>query len=230
MDEIAQKIQLEIDNLKNNKFSRKSDKMLMKITKDIKKIFQYSIDGDLIRIFASARQAARELNTYEKRIISAVRLNKTQGLPSLGYIRGYENEPIRIKKNKEVKGRAKTFMVFDSNMSLVNKFDSYNVFCKFLQIKHTRAISTSICSAIRNKSQFRGYWLIYEQDYTEGMNITKNRKQPVKINQLTIDNEFIQQFQSLRELELKLGIERKSLSKKLKSGPCIVNGYKFQTL
>jgi hypothetical protein len=230
MDEIAQKIQLEIDNLKKNKFSRITDNMLTKITKEIKKIYQYSTNGDLIRIFHSAKQAARELNTTEKHIISAVRVNKTKGLASLGYIWGYENEPIRIKKNEEVKGRAKTFMVFDSNMSLVNKFDSYIVFCKFLQIRHTRAISTSICSAIRNKNQFRGYWLIYEEEYTEGMNITKNRKKPVKINQMTTDNEFIQQFQSLRELELKLGIERKSLSKKLKSGTCIVNGFKFQTI
>jgi hypothetical protein len=230
MDEIAQKIQLEIDNLKNNKFSRKSDKMLMKITKDIKKIFQYSIDGDLLRIFDSARQAARELNTSEKRIITAVRNNKTKGQASLGYIWGYENEPIRIKKNEEVKGRAKSFMVFDSNMSLVNKFDSYKVFCKFLQITQTRDINSSICSTIKRKGQFRGYWLIYEDDYTEGMNITKNRKHPVKINQLTTDNEFIQQFQSLRELELKLGINRRTLSEKLKKGLCIVNGYKFQLI
>jgi hypothetical protein len=230
MDNVAHKIQLEIEQLNNNKFSQKSDKMLMKITKGVKKIYQYSLDGDLIRIFDSARQAAREFNTSEKHIISAVRNNKTKGQAALGFIWGYENEPIRIKKNEVVKGRAKTFLVFDSNMTLVNQFNSYILFCEFLRIPHTPAIRTSICSAIKRKSQFRGYWLIYEDAYTEGMDITKNRKQPVKIKQWTIDDEFIQEFQSLRELELKLGINRNSLSEKLKKGLCIVNGYKFQLI
>ena len=230
MDNVAHKIQLEINQLNNNKFSQKSDKMLMKITIGVKKIYQYSLDGELIRVFNSARQAAREFNTTEKHIISAVRNNKINGHAALGFIWGYENEPIRIKKNETKKGRGKTFLVFDSNMILVNKFNSYILFCKFLNISSSKLVNTSICSAIRRKSQFRGYWLIYENDFTEGMNLTKNRKKPVKIKQSTIDDEFIQEFQSLRELELKLGINRRSLSEKLKTGPCIVNGYKFQLI
>lgn len=231
MEKNAIEIQQEIDILNNNRFSQISDKMLMKITKDVKKICQYSLDGELIRIFNSARQAAREYNTSEKHIITAVRNNKTKGQAALGFIWGYENETIRIKRNEIKKGRAKTFLVFDSNMKLVNKFNSYISFCEFLNIQQTPLINSSIFSAIKRKSLFRGYWLIHEDSYTVGMDITKGRKQPVKIMQLTIDDEFIQEFKSLREVEVKLGICRKLLSEKLKTtNQCIIKGYKFQII
>jgi hypothetical protein len=230
MDKIAQEIQLEIDNLNNNRFSKKSDKMLMKITKSVKKIYQYSLDGELIRVFSSARQAAREYNTSQKHIISAVRNNKIKGLAALGFIWGYENEPIRIKKNETKKRQARTFLVFDSNMTLVNQFNSYFSLCEFLNITHTPVIKATICTALSNQKKFKGYWLVYKHEYKVGMTFCQSKANSTKIKQFTLNGELLREFKSLRELENITGINRKKLSNHLKNNGDVYNGFRFEII
>jgi hypothetical protein len=230
MNDLQKLIQSEINNLNIKKFSKLTDNFLKKITAETRKVCQYSLDGELIKTFGSSREAARDFNTTEKHIISAIRNNKISGHTALGFIWGCENEPIRIKKNETKKGQARTFLVFDSNMTLVNQFNSYFSLCEFLNITHTPVIKATICKALSNQKKFKGYWLVYKHEYKVGMTFCQSKANSTKIKQFTLNGELLREFKSLRELENITGINRKKLSDHLKNNGDVYNGFRFEII
>jgi hypothetical protein len=228
MKNLKEIVQKEIQVLSENKVSRLTDNFLKKMAESTKKVCQYNLDGELIKIFGSAREAARDYNTSESHITQAICNNRKKGQAGFGYIWAYEGEQIRIKKNESIKGRSKPFFVLNMNFEKIYEFDSYFSFFDFLQIERTNSNKSRLCICLRKRKKFEGYWVVYKHEYNDEITFQPVKKNARKIKQFSLEGEFLREFKSLRELEKITGINRKKLSEHLKKDSCIFDGFRFK--
>ncbi|OFC94646.1 hypothetical protein BTGOE4_10360 [Bacillus thuringiensis] len=199
-----------------------------------KAVLQYSLQGDFIKEYGSAREASRETNLSHSGIIGSCINQYKQSSDFIWLYKDDFNEEylkLRIELAKEPTNYAKqdtAKRVVQLNLSLkyVRTFNSI-----YETSKITGFDISSICSCCKGKVKTcKGYVFVYESDYLIGnyrrdVKHKTTAKKVVRINPL--NNELIDMFESVKEAEEKFNISSGSISRVCNNKMKTTGGYKW---
>ena len=183
------------------------------------KVYQYSLDGILIKEYATIQEASTELNCTVE-LIRNVCNGKEHCNTALGYFWSYElfspNDNIfeRFKEDK-IKEYSK-----DGNLITI-----HNSLRHLESIGYNRKSIVGVCSG-RNKTYMGKVWR-YEQDDFETYNSKPNyhNDRTRKIIQFTMDGDLIREWNSISDAHNLLCINKSSLNSCLLGKQKSAGGY-----
>jgi group I intron endonuclease len=159
---------------------------------------------------------------------------KTHGHPRGMLNKNHSKETIekfKIINSRANNGNSKPVVKLDKNGVLIKKYDCMRDASDELQKELDNYNINAVphignCCKYKNKSAY-GYIWMYEEDYNNGnVNIQKSKCKKSVI-QLTINGEFVKEFESIKEASAHIGINANNLSRCLNGKTKTCKGYKW---
>lgn len=150
-----------------------------------KKIYQYNLNGDLIKKWQSIADACRELNYNNAGIIACCK-KKRRHKTYKGFIWRYNLEKVKSEKI----GNDLKIKQYDINGNFIQEWNSISEVSKKLKILYSRI---NYCLKIKYKTYFNYYWRYSYEDF---ILVNKGRKK----GKTVIDNTTGKIYISITEL------------------------------
>lgn len=167
-------------------------------------VYQFTLDGQLLKKYDSAKKAKEETGIWD----STIRHSATEKVARNGFLWSW-NDTINPKEYY-IKQYLHYF-VYDTNGNFVKEFDKARDCLEFLEydLKNNAALNR----AVNGKYKLNGYFVTTEKLDKINVQITKNNG---KLNQYDLDGNYIQSFDTAREAKEKLGLKLANLSAAIK--------------
>ena len=196
-------------------------------------VSQYSLDGLLLNIFDSIKDAAIAIREEQKtKTLNTNGISKCcDGLYSqcAEYIWRYINDSFDKYKNKKYGNNVKV-KCFDKNGNLINTFNSISNAIIEMRLPKGCSSFISSCCMGKTKSAYGYIWRYYDDDFYK-YDISHNRIKP-SINCYNLDNQFIGNFKNISTaiyeiFNYKSDKILKNIHSCLSDGRCNSQGYKW---
>lgn len=169
--------------------------------KPSKPVYQFSLEGKLINKYESALFASKILEISISNIYDAINNKRTSCKSLWSY-----NQEIEIKQYTITKFN--NYYIYDQDGNFVREFDSNQECINFLETNRgnlTRAIKTS--------GKIKGFFITTEKLDKLQVVVTKLSG---KLNRYTLDGNYIDSFNTIKEAKEKLGLKLTSISTAIK--------------
>ena len=164
--------------------------------KNCKTVYQYDLDGNLIKIWESLTEIEKNLG-YTKNSISGCCLGKV--LSSHGYIWSYEKRDNIVYNNKNIQKQKKVYQ-FSKNMVFIREWNSLETIENSLG--YDRSAISACCRCV-NKTAY-GYIWRYEENLDKEISLVS--AQAKKVLQLDKNYNIVAKYNSLSEAQRVTGI------------------------
>lgn len=151
-------------------------------------IEQYSLDGEFLKVYPSARQASLELNIYPSAISACVN-GKTKCAGDYQWKKVGSDKIIEPIQLDDKKFKSRVFQ-YDLDGNIIQVYDNLT-----MAASNTNSQKSGISKACRNNVTYHGFLWKYEDDNTPLPNIKKKSK----IGQYDLNNNLINIFDTISQ-------------------------------
>ena len=188
--------------------------------KRVKKILQYDLDGNLLKIWDSVKDASKELNIEISSLSNAASCTGKKTCCGfqwswVGEDKTYRQKikPIKTAKQRIVEAKYKSVIEYDLNGNFIKEWSSIKEASQTLKISHTH-ISACCLGKRTTAGKFQWKYKGDEQRIIKNIGssdfrIRKARSKPVL--QYSLNGEFIKEWETLTSAEKELKISGISL-------------------
>ena len=164
-------------------------------------VYQFDIKGNLLRSYASVLEASKIIERDQSNIRDAINNKRTckNSLWSLGDCINIEDFSVNAYSN---------YYIYDVEGNLVEEFENSNEVTSFLNTN-----TGNLSRAVKAHYKISGYF-VSSKKYDK-LQITVNKKSG-KLNRYTIEGEYIDSFNTVKEAKDKLGLKLSSISSAIK--------------
>lgn len=192
--------------------SVKIEPQLCGMDRIIRKVSQFTLDGDFIATFDSIQEAADAVGCYSSQIVKVCRgeHKSTKGFLWKYYENGDECRKLNITRNSTIK---REVVQLDSNMNIVATYESIAQASKIVNIP-----KTTISSAIKDGRLCRGYYWKSKQDY-------KHKRMVAKCND---NGQILEVYESMMSASKETGVSRANILKCCKNKQNRAGGFMWK--
>ena len=166
-----------------------------------KPVYQFDSEGNLLREYKSVLEASKIIERDESNIRDAVNNKRTckNSLWSLKDSINVEDYSINISNS---------YYIYDTDGNLVDEFESAGEAIIFLETN-----TGNLTRAVKAQYKISGYFISTEK--YEKLQIVVNKKSG-KLNRYSLEGEYIDSFNTVKEAKEKLGLKLTSISTAIK--------------
>lgn len=177
-----------------------------------KTIYQYSLEGEFIKEWASIREAAYEFKCSDSSIGRAV----LDGTPSMKYFWTDEKvDKLNISDFKIDGNKVKTYL-YDKNGNFLQEFNSISDCARYLELTPSR-----IQHSINGQSLMNKKWRVSNKKYDKLPIPIKTSHKDCPVYQYDLQGNFIREWKNLSEI-------RESFNKEPRISTAIKQGHTWQ--
>lgn len=166
-----------------------------------KPVYQFDSEGNLLREYKSVLEASKIIERDESNIRDAVNNKRTckNSLWSLKDSINVEDYSINISNS---------YYIYDTDGNLVDEFESAGEAVTFLETNYG-----NLSRAVKAQYKISGYFISTEKH--DKLQIVVNKKSG-KLNRYSLEGEYIDSFNTVKEAKEKLGLKLSSISAAIK--------------
>lgn len=194
-----------------------------------KKVYQYYLDGTFIREWVNAQRASEELNICVSDIHATCR--KNNGIrQACNYIWSYDYKEY-VDKYVRLTGSRNAILQIDDKFNVVQRYDCISYVNDGI---YSREHITNCCT--KKSLRHKGYYWCYEKDFDSMQEYISKRIDNLKsiqkyansknVCQCDQNNNVVAIFNSARDIEEKIGINRNTIQASCYRG---MNNYGFNS-
>ncbi|WP_257206503.1 NUMOD1 domain-containing DNA-binding protein [Bacillus wiedmannii] len=173
-----------------------------------KKVFQYEVDGTLIKTYVSTVEAAKAIGIDNSRICAVCNGRKKT---AKGYVFRYEGSDFKGYSDFKPNGFRKKVKKMNLDGEVLEVYSSLS---EAARENKTAPSNIGNCCRGKNKTAIGFKWCFVEEDFKDMMDDYQRAVFNAKpVVQLELDGSFIAEYESAAEAARFLGLERGSISK-----------------
>lgn len=170
------------------------------IKKTSSPIYQFTLDGKLIKKYDNAYKAKEETGIWD----STIRYSAREHVARNGFLWSWEDS---VNPDEYYIKEYKSYYLYDSDGNFVKSFNRSQDCLEFLDISLKR--NGTLGRAIKGQYKVKGYFVTDEKLDKINIQVTKNNG---KLNQYDLEGNFIQSFETARDAKNTLGLKLGNLS------------------
>ena len=215
--DIEQEAYLKEEELVNEEFIARDDTYNIALGGQyIKKIsapvYQFTLDGKLIKKYDSAYQAKEETGIWD----STIRYSAKEHVARNGFLWSWTDS---VNPDEYYIKQYKHYFIYDSNGDFVKEFEKARDCLEFLE--YDLQNNAALNRATNAQYKLNGYYVTCEKLDKLNVQITVNKS---KLNRYDLNGNYIDSFATAREAKEKLNLKLASLSSAIKQKR-MCNGY-----
>lgn len=176
-----------------------------------RKVYQFDFEGNKIAEYENVLAASKVLNISPSNINDAI-LHKRTSVNSLWS----DNSSINILEYKI--NQTNNYFLYDQDGIFITQFNSASECVNFLETN-----TGNLSRSIKTQGRIKGYFITTQRLYKLQVVVTKLSG---KLNRYSLNGQYIDSFNSVKEAKEKLGLKLSSLSTAIKlNRQC--NGYRW---
>ena len=151
-------IQQELNNIRGSKYAKKSDVYLQKLTKQHKKVYQYTLDGELINTYNSLEECANKMAVS----LSAITNGAKRKRPVVGFVFSFENDNFTLNERKD---KIKPVSLLTKKGELLINAYQYEDISNYLGLEYTKQEYQKIWASVTGRTKtYRNEYIIKPLD------------------------------------------------------------------